>query len=95
MLNPRANKKQVRSISQLRRSLNEIDTFFVDDLQLETIEDWNKRNSNKSTSISSSIKPTGSKQLNDKSLIEKDELIERLSLAASSSEELNKSKNGE
>lgn len=71
----------------------DLDTFYVDDLQLETIEDWTKRNSNKSTSISSLMKPTGSR-LDDKSLSEKDELIERLSLAASSSEELNKNKNG-
>ena len=85
---------QVRSISQLRRSLNEIDTFFVDDLQLETIEDWNKRNSNKSINISSSMKQLAGSKLDDKNLIEKDELIERLSLAASSSEELNKNKNG-
>lgn len=91
LLTPFGN--EVRSISQLRRSLNEIDTFFVDDLQLETIEDWNKLNSNKPTGISSSMKPTGSRP-DEKSLNEKDELIERLSLAASSSEELNKSKNG-
>lgn len=91
LLTPFGN--EVRSISQLRRSLNEIDTFFVDDLQLETIEDWNKLNSNKSTNLNSSMKPTGSR-LDDKSLSEKDELIERLSLAASSSEELNKGKNG-
>lgn len=85
----------MRSISQLRRSLNEIDTFFVDDLQLETIEDWNKRNSNKSRNLNNSIENQQPEITNRKAetneLIEnKNELIEKLSLAANSSEELNK-----
>ena len=84
----------------MRRSLNEIDTFFVDDLQLETIEDWNKRNSNKSkrsNKLTNLNENSAIEQDTDDNKVEKqlnenkDELIERLSLAAST--ELNK-KNG-
>lgn len=92
LLTPFGN--EVRSISQLRRSLSEIDTFFVDDLQLETLDDWNKRNtdvrnksnmSNKNQNENSNLKP----EMADKNTpTSKDELIERLSLAAS--EELSK-----